>query len=816
MNNENKDAPMEEVEQIEDNISEEMQTDNISESTQEENKTDPHADREADKYDNPVPSREFILELFEKEQKPLRLKQVAQHFDIEDDERFEGVSRRLKAMARDGQLVRNRRGAFGLVQKMDLIKGKVLGHPAGFGFLKPEEGEGTDLFLSDKEMHKVFHGDIILASVIGVDRKGRREGTVVEIIEHSNEKILGRLHCEDGLAWVQPNNNKIAQDIFIPNDGTLDAVESQIVMVEIIHHPTKRSSAIGKIVDVVGDYMAPGMEIDSAIHAFGIPNEWNDDLNAELNEIPNEVTEQELAERKDIRSLPLVTIDGADSKDFDDAVFAKPRKKGGWRLVVAIADVSHYVKVASALDKEAYERGNSVYFPQKVVPMLPEKLSNEMCSLNPKVDRLCMVCDMSIDASGKLEKTKFYDAVMYSHARMTYNEVHDMISNKDSEYRETYKDLVKNIEDLNDLYQTLKVARAERGALEFDTTETTMVFDDERKIKEIVPIFRNEAHKVIEECMLMANVATARYLKWHKLPMLYRVHEKPKEQKLANLRTFLSDFGLTLEGGDEPTALDYAAVSEQVKDKPHAHMVQTVMLRSMNQAVYQPDNKGHFGLNYEHYAHFTSPIRRYPDLLIHRAIRFAWEKKAVEKFAYTEADMQSLGQHCSDTERRADEATRDAVTFLKCEYLSHHLGEQYEAVVTAATNFGLFVELDPLYVEGLVHITELGEDYFHYDASRHCLKGERTGKTFQLGDRVNVQVAQVNLDERKVDLRFISTDDDATEEAVTEETDSVELNEDLDTSSETKPKKKRSTRRKGRSRKPRNKQSDNKSENKED
>lgn len=807
MNNENKDAPMEEVEQIEDNISETVQENVASDSVQEENKKDPHADREADKYENPVPSREFILELFEKEQKPLRLKQVAQHFHIEDDERFEAISRRLKAMSRDGQLVRNRRGAFGLVQKMDLIKGKVLGHPAGFGFLKPDDGEGSDLFLSDKEMHKVFHGDIILASVIGTDRKGRREGAVVEILEHSNEKVLGRLHCEDGFAWVQPNNNKIAQDIFIPSDGTLDAEESQIVMVEIIHHPTQRSSAIGKIVEVVGDYMAPGMEIDSAIHAFGIPNEWNEDLNEELNAIPNEVTEEELEGRKDIRNLPLVTIDGADSKDFDDAVFAKPRKKGGWRLVVAIADVSHYVKVASALDKEAYERGNSVYFPQKVVPMLPEKLSNEMCSLNPKVDRLCMVCDMSIGANGKLEKTKFYDAVMHSHARMTYNEVHDMISNQDSKYRESYKGLVKNIEDLNDLYQTLKIARAERGALEFDTTETTMVFDDERKIKEIVPVFRNEAHKVIEECMLMANVATARYLKWHKLPMLYRVHEKPKPEKLANLRTFLGDFGLTLEGGEEPTALDYAVVSEKVKGEPHAHMVQTVMLRSMNQAVYQPENKGHFGLNYEHYAHFTSPIRRYPDLLIHRAIRFAWEKKAVEKFSYSETDMQSLGQHCSDTERRADEATRDAVTFLKCEYLSHHLGEEYEAVVTAATNFGLFVEIDPLYVEGLVHITELGEDYFHYDASRHCLKGERTGKTYQLGDRIKVQVAQVNLDERKVDLRFIASEDepsDTAEEIVVEESTVDDVDGNTEESTE-KPKKKRSPRRKGRSRKPRKK-----------
>ncbi len=754
---------------------------------------DPHADREADKYENPIPSREFIIDLLENEQKPLRIKQIADSLDINDDERFEALSRRLKAMVRDGQLLRNRRGAFGLIQKMDLIKGKVIGHPGGFGFVQPEDG-GSDLFLGDREMHKVFHGDLVIASVIGVDRKGRREGMIVEVIEHANEQLLGRLHFEDGLAWVQPTNNKIAQDVFIPQDGVLDAQEGQIVKVEVIHQPTKRSSAIGKVIEVVGDYLAPGMEIDSAIHAYDIPNEWSDEALKQLDEIPDEVTEEDKAGRKDLRSLPLVTIDGEDSKDFDDAVFAKRRKKG-WRLVVAIADVSHYVKPGTALDKEAYERGNSVYFPQQVIPMLPEKLSNGLCSLNPKVDRLCMVCDMYIDDDGKLERTQFYDAVMNSKARLTYNKVHEMLTDKDSEHRQTYAEFVPNIEDLNELYQVLKKARDVRGALDFDTTETRIVFDDNRKIEKIVPVTRNDAHKLIEECMLMANVATARYLKWHKIPMLYRVHDKPSEERLANLRTFLGDFGLTLEGGDEPDAHDYAAVSEAVKGSPHEHLVETVLLRSMNQAVYQPENLGHFGLNYEYYAHFTSPIRRYPDLLIHRAIRFAWTKQPVTEFSYSEQDMKSFGEHCSSTERRADEATRDAVTFLKCEFLSHRLGEEYDAVVTAATNFGLFVELDPLYVEGLVHITELGEDYFHYDASRHCLKGERTGKVYRLGDRLRVQVAQVNLDDRKIDLRFLSSDEDAepaVEEKSTNEEASTEESED------SKPKKRKRSYRKKR------------------
>ena len=758
---------------------------------------DPHAQREAEKYENPIPSREFLLEALEEANKPLKLFQVAKTVDVDEDdeERFEALSRRLKAMVRDGQLIRNRRGAFGLLKKMDLIKGRVLGHPDGFGFLVPDEG-GKDLFLSEKEMHKVLHGDIVIASVIGEDRRGRQEGAIVEISEHNTTQVLGRLNFEDGLAWVRPNNNRITQDVFIPNDGLLEAKEEQVVLVEIIHQPSLRSGPIGKIIEVVGDYMAPGMEIDSAIHAYGIPNEWNEALETELAQIPDEVTEADMEGRKDLRSMQLVTIDGADTKDFDDAVFAK-RRKNGWRLVVAIADVSHYVKPGTELDKEAYKRGNSVYFPQRVVPMLPSKLSDGLCSLNPKVDRLCMVADLYIDEDGKLERSQFYDAVMNSKARLTYTQVHDILTNDQSEFRDEFAEQVPHLEELFNLFKVLQQARGERGALEFETTETRIVFDGERKIEEIVPVTRNDAHKLIEECMLMANVATARYLKWHKIPMLYRVHEQPLEERLTNLRTFLSDFGLTLEGGDQPTAHDFAAVADAVDGEPHQHLVQTVLLRSMNQAVYQPENKGHFGLNFEHYAHFTSPIRRYPDLLIHRGIRHAWTKQGAENFDYTESKMVDLGQHCSDTERRADEATRDAVTFLKCEFLSHRIGEEYEAVVSAATNFGLFVELQPLYVEGLVHITELGEDYFHYDNARHCLKGERTGKVYRLGDKLKVQVAQVNLDDRKVDLRFIESLTPHVETEGVEETE-VAAEDDAETKKR-KPRKKRNYRKKKRS-----------------
>lgn len=737
---------------------------------------DPHAQREAEKYENPIPSREFILESLEAESKPLRLFEIAKVVNVEeqDEERFEALSRRLKAMVRDGQLIRNRRGAFGVLKKMDLIKGTVMGHPDGFGFLVPDEG-GKDLFLSEKEMHKILHGDKVIASVIGEDRRGRLEGAIVEVSEHRTREVFGRLHFEDTLAWVRPDNNRISQDVFIPKDGLLEADDGQVVLVEILHQPTKRSGPIGKIIKVMGDYMAPGMEIDSAIHAYGIPNEWSAELEAELAQIGDEVSAGDLEGRKDLRHMQLVTIDGSDTKDFDDAVFAKRRKKG-WKLVVAIADVSHYVKPGTELDKEAYKRGNSVYFPQRVVPMLPSKLSDGLCSLNPHVDRLCMVADIAIDETGKIERTQFYQAVMNSKARLTYDQVNDLIHNPESEYREQFAEQMDNIQTLNELYQVLKQARSERGALEFDTTETRIVFDAERKIEEIVPVVRNDAHKLIEECMLLANVATARFLKWHKIPIVYRVHESPMEERLKNLRTFLKDFGLTLNGGDEPTAQDFAEVAEKVKGEPYEHLVQTIMLRSMNQALYQAENKGHFGLNYENYTHFTSPIRRYPDLLVHRAIRYVWEKSDENPFRYDEAKMDEMGQHCSATERRADEATRDAVTFLKCEFLSHRLGEEYEAVVSAATNFGLFVEIDPLYVEGLVHITELGEDYFHYDNARHCLKGERTGKVYRLGDRLKVQVAQVNLDERKVDLRFI--------ESLTSHSESEELEGDGTSSEE--------------------------------
>ncbi|WP_294946105.1 ribonuclease R [Sulfurivirga sp.] len=720
---------------------------------------DPNFEREAQKYENPVPSREYIMKLLEEVGTPLTFKDIAARLGIDDEPRLEGLSRRLKAMVRDGQLLRNRRGAYGLVKRMQLIKGRVLGHPDGFGFVVPEDPNADgDIYLPAHEMHKVLHGDEVLVSVVGEDRRGRKEGVIVEVTRRHTQKLLGRLHIDEyGMAWVQPSNHRIAQDVFIPADGLNGAKEGQVVLVDIIRQPSRRSGPVGRVEKVLGNYLDPGLEIESAIYAYDIPHEWPADALSELDEIPDTVTEADRAGRKDLRHLPLVTIDGVDSKDFDDAVFAK-RRKNGWRLVVAIADVSHYVRPGSALDEEAYRRGNSVYFPQLTVPMLPEKLSNGLCSLNPKVDRLCMVADMEISDEGRLVRSKFYPAVMHSHARLTYDEVWQALQDETA-CSDNIREVLPHVKELYELYKVLRKQREARGALDFDTVETRIEFDDNRKIERIVPVVRNDAHKLIEECMLMANVATARYLSRFKIPILYRVHEPPKPERLEELRTFLSDFGITLGGGDEPTAADFAEVIRQVEGKPYANLVQTVLLRSMNQAVYQPENKGHFGLNFDCYTHYTSPIRRYPDLIIHRALKHVLTEGKMP-YPYDLPRMEQIGAHCSETERRADEATRDAVNFLKCEYLSHRLGETYEGIVAAVTNFGLFVELQPLYVEGLVHITELGDDYFVYDKARHSLIGERTGKRYRIGDRVRVQVAQVNLDERKVELRLLGEVED--------------------------------------------------------
>lgn len=736
---------------------------------------DPHADREAKKYDNPIPSREFIIELLEKAGEPLTRNQLTQMLDLESDDQQEALRRRLKAMERDGQLMLNRKRAYCLIDKMDLVRGRVQAHRDGFGFVVPEAG-GDDYYLSSRQMSTVFDGDIVLCRGGGFDRRGKLEGVIVEVLERHTHQIVGRFVNENGVMFVTPDNARINHDIFVVANDELPDLHpetGQYVVVDIVTQPGWRTRPTGRVVEIMGDHMAAGMEIDVAIRTYDIPNVWPQEVIDEAAAFADEPTEADKQGRIDLRDLPFVTIDGEDARDFDDAVYCQPDGSGGWRLWVAIADVSHYVAVDSPLDREAIIRGNSVYFPERVVPMLPEALSNGLCSLKPKVDRLCMVCEMTIDANGKPTGHSFYEGLIHSAARLTYTKVGAMLAPDHAQHDELcerYSALLPDINQLHNLYHALRAARKERGAIDFETTETRIVFGADRKIEEIVPVVRNDAHKLIEECMLSANVATAAFLEQHNVDCLFRVHEGPTEEKLDNLRQFLGEQGLELRGGAKPTPEDYQQVLGQIEGRVDAHLIQTMLLRSLRQAVYQPQNEGHFGLNYTGYAHFTSPIRRYPDLLVHRAIRYIVRNQPDSKhvktaegaaplakahiYPYDMAALLGFGEQCSLAERRADEATRDVVAWLKCEYLEDRVGETFKGVVSAVTNFGLFVELVDVYVEGLVHVSGLTSDYYHFDQAKQRLVGERTRTTFQLGDEVDVTVIRVSLDDKKIDLEL--------------------------------------------------------------
>ncbi|MDO9214116.1 MAG: ribonuclease R [Methylococcales bacterium] len=714
---------------------------------------DPFAQREAEKYENPIPSRELILQLIEQKGKPLARTDIASSFHLDSEDDLEALRRRLRAMERDGQLLFNRGQQYCLVDNKNLIVGRIIGHADGFGFVRPDDGS-DDLFLSPREMNPLLHNDRALVRIAGVDKKGRREGAVVEILERNTHEIVGRLYKEDGFTYVIPDNKNIAQTVLIPKGGTGKAKQGQIVVAQITEQPTKLHQPIGRIVEVLGDHLAPGMEIDMAIRSYELPNTWSDELLEEIKPLTPEVPEAAKENRVDIRDLPLVTIDGEDARDFDDAVYCKKTPKG-WKLLVAIADVSHYVKVGTELDKEAHKRSTSVYFPEQVIPMLPEILSNGLCSLNPNVDRLCMVCELLIDGEGNVLRSKFFEAVMRSHARLTYTEVAQMLVEGDKTLAKKYAPLMPHLKEMYALYQVMRTAREQRGAMDFDTLETRIVFGENRKIEKIIPVVRNDAHKLIEEFMITANGAAARFLNSKKMPKLLRIHEGPSTDKLLNLKTFLGEMGLKLGGGAIPTPLDYMHLVESIKDRPDAHLIQTVLLRSMSQAVYSPELKGHFGLALEAYAHFTSPIRRYPDLLVHRAIRHVLQGKKAESFIYGVPDMVVLGEHCSANERRADDATRDVTSWLKCEYMLDKIGEDFTGIISAVTGFGFFVELAEIYVEGLVHISNLGQDYFHFDPTSHQLKGERSNVNFRLGDSVKVKVVRVDLDEKKIDFELV-------------------------------------------------------------
>lgn len=725
---------------------------------------DPNYQQELEKYENPVPSREFILQTIREYDAPMSREQLLEAFHIYDEERTEGVRRRLRAMENDGQLVFTRSKRYALPEKLDLIKGTVVGHRDGYGFLQVEgsDGKGNDWFIPNGQMSRVMHGDFVLAQPNGTDRRGRREVRIVRVLEARKKQIVGRFFLESGIGYVVPDDSRITQDILIPDDQRLGARMGQVVVVELQERKASFNRPVGFITEILGDNLAPGMEIEIALRNHDIPHVWPEGVEKQIRQFSEEVPEEAKVGRVDLRQLPLVTIDGESARDFDDAVFAQ-KEGDGWRLWVAIADVSYYVRPKTALDLEAQQRGNSVYFPNRVIPMLPEILSNGLCSLNPQVNRLCLVAEMGVSATGELTSYKFYEAVMNSHARLTYTKVWKMLQG-DTELRERYAPLVPHLEELNAMFQVLVKARHERGAIEFETVENQFIFNAQGRIERIEPLVRNDAHKIIEECMILANIASARFVEKANEPALFRIHDKPSEEKLTSFKSFIKECGLTWNVGLDPEPKDYAALIEQLEGRPDRELIQTMLLRSLKQAVYAGDNVGHFGLALTEYAHFTSPIRRYPDLLLHRAIKYLIEKEKGNTHNYTDGggyhykldDIDQFGDKCSATERRADEATREVADWLKCEFMQDHIGEVFDGVISSVTGFGLFVKLNELLIDGLVHISTLDNDYYHYDADRQRLVGG-SGIIYRLGDPVKIKVANVNLDEKKIDFVLITS-----------------------------------------------------------
>ncbi|HYL87933.1 MAG TPA: ribonuclease R [Burkholderiales bacterium] len=680
-------------------------------------------------------SREILREL-EHAGEPLHPRELSDRLHIRRSGERRAFDAGLIALERAGDIVRNRAGALLVAKRIKVLAGRVEGHPDGHGFLVPDEG-GPSIFMPPHEMRSLMHGDRASVRLSGTDPRGRPVGALVEVLERAKRRIVGRLHDERGVLVLVPEDRRIAHDILVPPSEGRKAKPGEVVTVDLIEPPAAHAQPIGRIAEVLGHYADPGMEIEIALRKFDLPHAFSKAALALTKSIPEDVRDEDARGRRDLRSLEFVTIDGETAKDFDDAVYCRPEGKG-FRLWVAIADVSHYVRHGDALDLDARERGTSVYFPRRVIPMLPEKLSNGICSLNPKVDRLAMVCEVAVSGQGELGEYQFYPAVFRSQARLTYTKVWaDIEGGRPPEH----------LARLYELFKALYSSRSKRGAIDFETVETRMMFDPKGKIERIVAESRNDAHRIIEECMLAANVCAGNFIAKRGQPVLYRVHDVPSEEKVAALRAFLGELGLKLPGGDIPKPRDYAALLERIKGRPDFSLLQTVLLRSLKQAVYTPENVGHFGLAFDAYVHFTSPIRRYPDLLVHRAI-----KAVLNNRKYDGLDWEELGRHCSETERRADDASRDVESWLKCYYMKDHVGEIFSGTITGVVPFGLFVTLDEYFVDGLVHISELGRDYFEYDGARHMLFGSRTKKRFRLADRMKIKLARVDIDQRKIDL----------------------------------------------------------------
>jgi len=722
----------------------------VAKKTKKIRNSDPFLNREKENYQNPIPSRELILEVMNDHGVPIPKKELIKKLEITKDE-YPFFEKRIGAMARQGQILINRKDILCISKKLNLIPGKITGHPDGFGFLIPEDSSLQDVFLSPKEMSKVFHGDEVMVQVTGLDKKGRQEGVIVEVLTRGNSMIVGRVIQNHGVTIVRAEDKRISQDILVPYHQDMNAQPGQVVEVEMTTQPDFRTKPMGQITKIIGNYSDSGIEIEIALRKHHLPYEFSKEAIKESESFKDEILISDHKDHADLTELDFVTIDGETAKDFDDAVFAQ-KAESNMRLFVAIADVSNYVRPNSQLDKEALSRGNSVYFPRRVIPMLPEKLSNGLCSLNPQVNRLTMLCEMVIDNEGLVSEFKFYPAIIFSKARLTYTIAHKILYENDDDLTKKYSHILTNLKSLKKVYDLLSKQREKRSAIEFDSVETAINFNEDGKIDSIQPIHRNEAHKIIEECMLAANVSAAKFLLKENSPAIYRNHESPKEEKLELLKNYIAEFGLKLGGGQKPSAKDYSALLQSIRSRPESQMLQTMILRSMQQAVYETKNKGHFGLAYDTYTHFTSPIRRYPDLIVHRAI-----KERLKRNELRVKDLDVIAKQCSTTERRADEASRDVEDWLKCYFMKDRLGDVFSGTISSVTGFGVFVSLDEIYIEGLIHVTDLGNDYYVFNKSKHALTGERSGKSFGMGDRVKIKVAKIDMELSRIDLILIDS-----------------------------------------------------------